>query len=56
MLVAAAKKEVKEEWNEKSFAIAKSTRKKILSLIKGMGKSTAWTTLQRCVPIFVASN
>ncbi len=37
-MVAVAKKEVKEEWNEKSFAIAKNNRKKILSLIEGIGK------------------
>jgi hypothetical protein len=55
-LVAVAKKEVKEEQNEKSFAIAKSNRKKILALIEGIEKSTPWTTLRRRVPIFVASN
>jgi hypothetical protein len=38
ILVATAKKEVKEEQNKKSFAIAESNRKKILSLIKGIGK------------------
>jgi hypothetical protein len=38
ILVAAAKKEVDEEQNEKSFAIAKSNRKKISALIEGIGK------------------
>jgi hypothetical protein len=38
ILVTAAKKEVKEEQNKKSFAMAESNRKKILALIKGIGK------------------
>jgi hypothetical protein len=38
VLVAAAKKEVEEEQNEKNFAIAESNCKKILSLIKGIRK------------------
>jgi hypothetical protein len=38
ILVAAAKKEVEEEQNKKSFAIAESNHKKISSLIKGIGK------------------
>jgi hypothetical protein len=40
-LVTAAKEEVKEKKNKKSFAIAKSNRKKISSLIKGIGKITS---------------
>jgi hypothetical protein len=38
ILVAAAKKEVDKEQNEKSFAIAESNRKKISALIKEIGK------------------
>jgi hypothetical protein len=38
ILVTMAKKEVKEELNKKSFAIVKSNHKKILALIKGIGK------------------
>jgi hypothetical protein len=41
ILVAVAKKEVKEEQNEKSFAISESNHKKILSLIKGIGNITS---------------
>jgi hypothetical protein len=45
ILVATAKKEVKEEQNKKSFAIAKSNHKKILVLIKGIEKLTPWRML-----------
>jgi hypothetical protein len=44
-LVIAARKEQEEERNEKNFSIIKTHCKKILSLIKGIGKSTPWKML-----------
>ncbi len=37
-MVIAARKEQEEERNEKNFSIIETQRKKILSLIKGIGK------------------